>query len=102
MAEKLFVISNSHLDPVWLWRRRSGRSAWVNTMHSVVRMMNRHPELKFTCSSSATPMARGERTLSVPGDRPVYRSGTLGDRRRLGGSVRCDHFRNRTAYPPGD
>ena len=53
MAEKLFVISNSHLDPVWIWRRRSGRSAWVNTMHSVIRMMKRHPELKFTCSSAA-------------------------------------------------
>ena len=53
MAEKLFVISKSHLDPVWIWRRRSGRTAWVNTMHSVIRMMKRHPELKFTCSSSA-------------------------------------------------
>lgn len=53
MAEKLFVISNSHLDPVWIWRRRSGRTAWINTMHSVVRMMARHPEMKFTCSSAA-------------------------------------------------
>ena len=53
MAEKLFVISNSHLDPVWIWRRRSGRTAWINTMHSVVRTMARHPEMKFSCSSSA-------------------------------------------------
>ena len=30
MAEKLFVISNSHLDPVWIWRRRAGRAAWIN------------------------------------------------------------------------
>ena len=53
MAEKLFVISNSHLDPVWIWRRRAGRTAWINTMHSVVRTMARHPEMKFSCSSSA-------------------------------------------------
>ena len=53
MAKKIFVISNSHLDPIWIWNRRSGRCAWVNTMHSVVRMMDRHPELKFTCAASA-------------------------------------------------
>lgn len=53
MAEKLFVISNSHLDPVWIWRRRAGRTAWINTMHSVVRTMSRHPEMKFSCSSAA-------------------------------------------------
>ena len=53
MVEKIFVISNSHIDPVWIWRRRSGRSSWVNTMHSVVGMMKKHPELKFTCSSAA-------------------------------------------------
>jgi len=53
MAKKIFVISNSHLDPIWIWNRRSGRCAWINTMHSVVRMMERRPELKFTCSSSA-------------------------------------------------
>lgn len=53
MAEKLYVISNSHLDPVWLWNRSSGRSAWLNTMHSVVRIMDEEPDLKFTCSASS-------------------------------------------------
>ena len=53
MAKKLYVICNSHLDPIWLWNRRSGRSAWLNTMHSVVRMMREFPELKFTCSAAA-------------------------------------------------
>ena len=53
MAKKIFVISNSHLDPIWIWNRRSGRCAWINTMHSVIHMMERHPELKFTCSASA-------------------------------------------------
>ena len=53
MNKKLYVICNSHLDPVWIWRRRSGRSAWINTMHSVVRKLEQHPEIKFTASSSA-------------------------------------------------
>ncbi|MBR6371812.1 MAG: alpha-mannosidase, partial [Victivallales bacterium] len=52
-GKKLYVICNSHLDPVWIWRRRSGRTAWTNTMHSVVRMMKTHPQLKFTCSAAA-------------------------------------------------
>lgn len=53
MRKKLYVICNSHLDPVWLWNRSSGRSAWLNTMHSVTRIMDENPDLKFTCSSSA-------------------------------------------------
>ncbi|MCQ2396682.1 MAG: hypothetical protein MJ106_03170 [Lentisphaeria bacterium] len=53
MTERLHVICNSHLDPVWIWRRSSGRFAWLNTMHSGVRMMSRHSELKFSCSSAA-------------------------------------------------
>ena len=52
-GKKLYVICNSHLDPVWIWRRRSGRTAWTNTMHSVVRMMKAHPQLKFSCSTAA-------------------------------------------------
>lgn len=52
-AEKIFVISNSHLDPIWLWRRRSGRSAWINTAKTVVNLMEKYPFIKFSCSSSA-------------------------------------------------
>ena len=53
MKKKLYVICNSHLDPVWIWNRSNGRSAWLNTMHSVIRMMEEIPDLKFTCSASA-------------------------------------------------
>ena len=53
MKKKLYLICNSHLDPVWLWTRASGRAAWLNTMHSVIRMMDENPDLKFTCSSAA-------------------------------------------------
>ena len=52
MKKKIYVICNSHLDPVWLWNRSSGRSAWLNTMHSVIRIMEDFPDLKFTCSAS--------------------------------------------------
>lgn len=53
MKKRLYVICNSHLDPVWIWNRSSGRSAWLNTMHSVIRIMQECPDLKFTCSSAA-------------------------------------------------
>lgn len=53
MKKKIYIICNSHLDPVWIWNRSSGRSSWLNTMHSVIRVMHDFPELKFTCSSSA-------------------------------------------------
>lgn len=49
----IHLICNSHLDPVWLWNRSSGRSAHLNTMHSVIRMMDENPDLKFNCSSAA-------------------------------------------------
>ncbi len=50
--KKIHLICNSHLDPVWLWNRSSGRSAHLNTIHSVVRMMDEFSDLKFTCSSA--------------------------------------------------
>ena len=53
MSKKIYVIVNSHLDPVWIWRRRSGRSSWTNTMHSIVNTMAKHPDVKFTCSAAA-------------------------------------------------
>lgn len=52
-AEKLYVISNSHMDPIWIWRLREGRSTWVNTCRATVRMLEEFPFLKFCRSSSA-------------------------------------------------
>ncbi len=52
-AKRLYVIGNSHMDPVWLWRLREGRSTWLNTCRSVVAMLRRHAFLKFCRSSSA-------------------------------------------------
>ncbi len=52
-AEKLYVIGNGHIDPVWIWRRSSGRNAWVNTVTSTVKIMEEFPMVKFSCSSAA-------------------------------------------------
>ena len=38
MKKKICVVTNSHMDPIWLWRLREGRSTWVNTCRTVVRM----------------------------------------------------------------
>lgn len=52
MKKKICVVTNSHMDPIWLWRLREGRSTWVNTCRTVVRMMEKYPFLTFTRSSS--------------------------------------------------
>lgn len=52
-AKRLHIIINSHMDPIWLWTLREGRATWLNTCRSVVEMLHRHPELKFTRSSTA-------------------------------------------------
>lgn len=53
MKKRLYVICNSHLDPVWIWNRSSGRSSWLNTMYAVTEIMQENPDLKFTCSAAA-------------------------------------------------
>ncbi len=53
MKKRIYLICNSHLDPIWLWDRTSGRSAWLNTMHSVIRIMDENPDMKFTCAAAA-------------------------------------------------
>ena len=50
---KLYIIANSHIDPVWIWSLSSGRSSWLNTLHSTVKIMEEYPDLKFTCSAAA-------------------------------------------------
>lgn len=52
MGKKVYVIGNSHMDPIWIWRLREGRAAWLNTCRAVVNMMKKHPFLKFSRSSS--------------------------------------------------
>ena len=51
--KKLYVICNSHMDPIWVWRLREGRATWANTCRIAVAMLKEYPFLKFTRSSSA-------------------------------------------------
>jgi alpha-mannosidase len=52
-SKKLYIILNSHIDPVWLWNKSSGRASFINTMHSTVKIMHERPELKFSCSAAS-------------------------------------------------
>ncbi len=53
MSKKIYIITNSHMDPIWLWRLREGRSTWVNTCRTAVKMLQKYSFLTFTRSSSA-------------------------------------------------
>lgn len=52
-AKKLYVIGNSYMDPIRLWRPKEGRSAWLNTCRSFVRIQQKYPMLRFVRSSVA-------------------------------------------------
>lgn len=48
----LHLISQAHLDPVWLWPRRDGMAETLTTFQSAVERLLEFPEFKFTRSSS--------------------------------------------------
>jgi alpha-mannosidase len=52
-SKKLYIILNSHIDPIWLWEKSSGRTSFINTMHATVKIMRERPELKFSCSAAS-------------------------------------------------
>jgi len=49
----LHLISQAHLDPVWLWPERNGIAEILTTMQSAVDRLREFPEFKFTRSSAA-------------------------------------------------
>ncbi len=50
----LHLISQAHLDPVWLWPVRDGIAEALTTMQSAVDRADEHPDFHFTRSSSCT------------------------------------------------
>lgn len=48
MQNKLYLIGNAHLDPVWLWRWQEGFSEILATFKSALDRMNDFPDFKFT------------------------------------------------------
>ncbi len=47
---KLYLIGNSHIDPVWLWNWQSGYSEVLATFRSALDRMKEFPEFKYTCA----------------------------------------------------
>lgn len=53
MKNKIHLIGNAHLDPIWLWRLREGRAEILQTFRSAADRLNEYEEFIFTCSSAA-------------------------------------------------
>ena len=50
---KIPLIGNAHLDPVWLWRWQEGFSEILATFRSALDRMKDFPDFIFTCACSA-------------------------------------------------
>ena len=46
--KKLYLVGNSHIDPVWLWRWQDGYSEVLATYRSALDRMKEFPDYKFT------------------------------------------------------
>lgn len=53
MNNKIHVISNAHLDPIWLWRWQEGCGEVLQTFRSAVDRIKEYKGLVFTCSSAS-------------------------------------------------
>lgn len=53
MNNKIHLIGNAHLDPVWLWRWQEGCGEVLQTFRSAVDRLKEYDELFFTCSSAS-------------------------------------------------
>ncbi|MBQ2614770.1 MAG: alpha-mannosidase [Clostridia bacterium] len=50
---KLYLIGNSHIDPVWLWNWHEGVAEVLATFRSALDRMKEFPDVKFTCACSS-------------------------------------------------
>lgn len=53
MNNKLHIVSNAHLDPIWLWRWQEGCGEVLQTFRSAVDRIKEYKGLVFTCSSAS-------------------------------------------------
>lgn len=52
MADKtIYLVANSHIDPVWLWDKFEGIDEVLNTFRSACDRLDEYPQLAFTASS---------------------------------------------------
>ena len=47
----IYLVANSHIDPVWLWDKYEGIDEVLNTFRSACDRLDEYPLLKFTMSS---------------------------------------------------
>ena len=52
-TNKIFLIGNSHLDPIWQWRWQEGSAEAKATLRSALDRMKEFPEFIFVCSSAS-------------------------------------------------
>lgn len=52
-GDKLYLVGNAHLDPVWQWRWQEGSMEAKATIRSALDRMNEFPEFRFVCSSAS-------------------------------------------------
>ena len=52
-CKTLYIISQAHLDPVWVWPWRDGYSECHNTVQAAIDRLYENPDLIFTCSASS-------------------------------------------------
>ena len=50
--EKISLIGNAHLDPIWLWRWQDGCNEVMQTFRSALDRLNEYDIFVFTCSSA--------------------------------------------------
>jgi alpha-mannosidase len=52
MTQRLHMIGNAHIDPVWLWQWPEGYQEVRATFRSAIERMEEYPDFVFTCDSS--------------------------------------------------
>ena len=52
-SDKLYLVGNAHLDPVWQWRWQEGSMEAKATIRSALDRMNEFPKFRFVCSSAS-------------------------------------------------
>ena len=50
--KKIYLVGNSHIDPVWLWDYREGIDEVISTFQSACDRLEEYPEMHFTASSA--------------------------------------------------
>ena len=51
--DRVYMIGNAHLDPVWFWHWQEGLQEVKATFRSALDRMNESPDFIFTCACAA-------------------------------------------------